>query len=500
MLDALFACEETPESRIEAALAGAELCATALSDAQGAWQRLSPLVLARDARAERAAHELAGQAKLHRPLANAYVMRAQAGNAKLALNDWMQAAALYERNLNEPTEALEAMLRALALDMSNRELLAEIDRLAVRTQAWDRLARVYAKLGQQAGSTEQEADLLARHAALLEKHTNDPAVALERLLQVCKLAPQRKDLLEHAAELATRAEAHAELIWIYETLAQYVQNDEERVHHLLHAARVADIGLEDREHAVRDMTRALKLTESAPRAAAQIEDLARELDKARPKLGRHDARRALIQAHMELAPKVGEPFGPLLVLRASQLLRDDLRDDSACFDALKQGATWFPNDLDLYDGLEKAAIKIKRFDALDAHLARCVQLASDAEVKRALLERRGTLLGTHLQRHAKAADAYRELLALDPDNARAFDALRHSLHKAARYQDLIKIYNDRLARIDELPTRLKLMREMAKLWEIELKNRPSAVEVWRGVQALAPEDEEASAALSRLQT
>jgi tetratricopeptide (TPR) repeat protein len=272
------------------------------------------------------------------------------------------------------------------------------------------------------------------------------------------------------------------------------------VHCLVRAARVADIGLEDREHAVRDMTRALLLTEHAPRAAAEIEDLARELDKARPALGKHDARRALIQAHMELASKSSEPFGPRLVLRASQLLREDLRDDSACFDALKQGATWFPNDLELYDALEKAALKIKRFDALDAHLARCAQLASDTQVKRALLERRGTLLATHLQRHAKAAEVYRELLALDRDNARAFDALRHALHKAARYQDLIKVYTDRLARTEELPGRLMLMREMAKLWEIELKNRPSAVELWRVVAALAPEDEEASAALSRLQT
>jgi hypothetical protein len=461
---------------------------------------LSPLVLARDTRAEQAAHALAGQAGLHRPLANAYVMRAQAGNAQLAVQDWMQAAALYERDLNEPNEALEAMLRALALDMHNRDLLAEIDRLAVRTQAWDRLARVYAKLGQQAGSAAAQAELLARHSALLEQHTNDPAAALERLLQVCKLAPDRRDLLERAAALAARADAHAELIWLHETLAQYAESSEERVHQLVSAARVADVGLEDREHAVRDMTRALVLTEHAPGAAAEIEELARELDRARPALGRHDARRALIQAHMELASKAGEPFGPRLVLRASQLLRDDLRDDSACFDALKQGATWFPNDLELYDGLERAAIKIKRLDALDAHLARCVQLATDREVKRALLERRGTLLATHLQRHAKAADVYRELLVHDPDNARAFDALRHSLHKAARYQDLIKIYTDRLARTDELPHRLKLMREMAKLWEIELKNRPSAVEVWRNVQTLAPEDEEASAALTRLQT
>jgi hypothetical protein len=36
------------------------------------------------------------------------------------------------------------------------------------------------------------------------------------------------------------------------------------------------------------------------------------------------------------------------------------------------------------------------------------------------------------------------------------------------------------------------------LWEVELKNRPSAVELWRVVRALAPDDQEAAAALSRL--
>ena len=49
---------------------------------------------------------------------------------------------------------------------------------------------------------------------------------------------------------------------------------------------------------------------------------------------------------------------------------------------------------------------------------------------------------------------YRELLALDPDSARVFDALRDSLRQAARYQELLKAYTERLARTDELATRL----------------------------------------------
>jgi hypothetical protein len=46
--------------------------------------------------------------------------------------------------------------------------------------------------------------------------------------------------------------------------------------------------------------------------------------------------------------------------------------------------------------------------------------------------------------------------------------------------------------------KLPLMRAMAKLWEVELKNRASAIEVWNDVRAIAPEDEEAERAIARL--
>ena len=42
------------------------------------------------------------------------------------------------------------------------------------------------------------------------------------------------------------------------------------------------------------------------------------------------------------------------------------------------------------------------------------------------------------------------------------------------------------------------MREMAQIWEVELKNRASALAIWNDVHALAPRDEEASRAVQRL--
>jgi golgin subfamily B member 1 len=251
---------------------------------------------------------------------------------------------------------------------------------------------------------------------------------------------------------------------------------------------------------MRSVTKALALSEHSPQVAAEIEDVARKLDRERPELGRGDAMRSLVRAHTELAQRLGEPFGPLLVLRASQLLRTDLDDESACFDVLKQGATLFPDDLDLYDALERSAVLIKRLDALDAHLSRAIQRSNDPDLRLGLLQRRGKLLGEHLKRYGKAAEVYRELLALDPNDQGAREALPSMLRRDGRYQDLLRLYDDWLQRTDDPTQRIQLMREKAKLWEMELRNRSGAIEVWRKVLELSPEDSEASAMLSRLHT
>jgi tetratricopeptide (TPR) repeat protein len=411
----------------------------------------------------------------------------------------MRAARLYREETNEPEEALEAALRALACDLHDRNVLAEIEKLTVSLAAYDRLARVYGRLVQSARSPAERLELYLRHADLLEAHAGDHASALERMLEVCKLEPSESALLR-AEALAERVGHHDALVWIEETLGRIAGDDETRAQRWLKASRAADLGLKDRELSLSYMERVLALTERLPGIAEDLEQLARELDEKRPELGERDARLGLVRAHMELGRGSPEPLGPMLMLRASQLYRDELHDEAACFDALKEAATLFPDDLDLYDALEKAGIRLKRLDALEAHLTRVVQRTRDPEAKLALLERRGRLLAEHLDRAAKAADAYRELSLLKPNDPDVRQRLHACLRKAGRYQELLKLLRDRMDQSAEERERLSVLRQIAGLWENELRNKPNAIQAWQELLALAPEDSAAQAELTRLQT
>ena len=90
----------------------------------------------------------------------------------------------------------------------------------------------------------------------------------------------------------------------------------------------------------------------------QIERATRSLDISRPELGKDDARRALAISYTTLAEDASPAFGSSLMLKASRLLSEELDDNSASFDILRQAMSRYPDNRDIYEAAQKAAIEI----------------------------------------------------------------------------------------------------------------------------------------------
>jgi tetratricopeptide (TPR) repeat protein len=499
VLDALALLEPTQAERRAARLLAASSAYEKLGEAASALIRLSPLVLSGDAEAERLAQTICRASDQGRDLASLYVLRArQATTSADAQHCWRQAMLIHEQWLAEPSEAFEASLRLLAADPQNRGYLDDVDRLAVALKALERLAQVYTKLVRAVPVDAERVELCLRLSNLLEANGGEPAAALEFALQAARFAPRDASLIERVERLASKQSSSAELLWAQEQRATSAPNPEAAIDAWLAAARTADLGLRDREQANASLRRALALTGHVPERAAAVEQAAAELDMARPELGKEDARRALLRAHLELAEQVVPEFRTQLILRAARLAREALADESASFDALRSGAGAPPFADALLDALEEAAVRIGRLDALDAQLSRSVERSDDAEDKRRLLARRARLLKDRLQRYDQAAQVYERLLELSPSDAQAAELLVTCLRKAGRHRELLRACERRLIHVPEPERKLPIMREMATIWEVELKNRASAMAIWNDVRELAPQDEEATQAILRL--
>jgi tetratricopeptide (TPR) repeat protein len=136
---------------------------------------------------------------------------------------------------------------------------------------------------------------------------------------------------------------------------------------------------------------------------------------------------------------------------------------------------------------------------LDAQLARSAERSEAIADKQRLLTRRARVLTEQLARHDQAAQVYERLLELAPDDAHTAALQLECLRKAGRHRELLRACERRLPHVQDAEARLALMREMAVIWEVELKNRASALAIWNDVQALEPRDEEATRAVERLQ-
>lgn len=497
-LDVLSRIEDTQAGRDAARLSSARVLFEQLDDAEGALLRLSPLIHAADPEAERVADDVC-RANLGRELTAVYIKRAKhSADLELARVSWRKIATIYEQWLDEPAEAFEASLRLLATDTDDLKTLGEVDRLGKQTLAFPRLQAVYAKLVREAPDDAARIALRLRLAALLENDARDPSAALEQLMAASKLDPEDGTLLLHVERLAGELGSHTELLWAKEQKAENAQGPAAAIHALLDVARTADLRLRDREHANAALRRTLPLIPGAPELHATIMQTAAELDAARPELGKEDAQRSLIRSHLALAVHAEEPRHTELILSAFRWVTDALGDAPGGFDVLRAGSNEPPISEPLLEALETTASRLHRLDALNAHLARIADRAPPDQ-KRDLLARRARILEERLRRYDQAAQAYERLLETDPNDFVSEARLFACLKLAGRHRELLQALERRLQRSTELERRTGLMREIARVWEVDLKNRASAVMVWAELQALLPHDAEVQAAMARLQ-
>lgn len=495
-LDSLATWEDTLDARDGALIEAARVAFEQLGDADSAWKRLLPLAEEQNAEAEVLLSAIAKKAQRAQPLVALYVRLAQdAEETVLQGTYWGKAAALFEEDLAQPEQALEAALRMLATDMTNREALRAVDRLAVKNKAWKRLAQVYDRLLREPLDDAEKALLLGRQASAIEE--SEPDEALDRLLRACALAPDDEALLARTEALAQARKRGEELLVVYDRKRAKAKDDSERVVAVLRGVHLCDAVLRDRERAIAYLKQGLTVA-SDEALRERIVRAARELDVTRPELGADSARRALVRSHRELADKAPQEIASDYLRRGAELLRVELKDERAALDLLRQGVSMVPLDDALYEALLESATRLKRLDAVDAHLSRMVDEAIDSNVTVALLRRRGRLLEGPLARAKDAAQVFAKLLQLRPDDEEATQKLRASLRAGQRFQDLLVALDKQLQRTRDPAQRVVLLKEIAVTWENDLKNRWEAADAWKAVLTQDASDEQARAAMARL--
>ncbi len=503
VLDDLVNTTSDSEEADELKRTAAQLVWKKLGDREDAWSRLKGQLEQGDERSNPMLKELAADFGEERLLAEYYVELAQRAESEDGRRWWVEASEIYESHVRDTHSALEAMLRAYAIDTSDEHMLSEVERLGAAAEAWDRLEQVYDSVLRSAEAQEDKLILLVRQARLLEERGRRSEEALNYLLRACGIAPDHDEVLEYAERLAYETGREEELLVVYDRRRATATSEADQLDASLRAIRVGDDVLDDVDRMLRYVREAVASVVRAPELRDVLEDDLRTLDDRHVQQeGRTALLHMLCQVYQDVADHRTEQSeldaAVDLLLRAARVYESDLGDEESAFLSLLRGMTIRDGGDLLLDECVRLAERTGRILDYAERLRRGVDEALDPETAARLLGRRALLLEEQLNDYSAAADAYRQLATIAPDEAVARDGLRRNLRLSGRYQELVTELEREADSEPDPVIRAAALKEAAQCWEDDLNNHWEAMDCWKRLQELVPEDSEVHAAVDRL--
>ncbi len=183
---------------------------------------------------------------------------------------YLEAAAVHEKELDDPHRAIEGHLNALAIDDTARPALAALARLYRRTEAWDKAVSTLVRHAELEGN--RGAHLWAEAGELALTEDGDAESAERYLDKALALDPEHLKALTTLAALHEKKSAWSSAVDDLLRAEAIAPNRGERIELLGRAADIVEIRLEDTPRAIGLLERVLKLDPDHVVAGEKVAD------------------------------------------------------------------------------------------------------------------------------------------------------------------------------------------------------------------------------------
>ncbi|HMA91344.1 MAG TPA: tetratricopeptide repeat protein, partial [Polyangiaceae bacterium] len=416
-----------------------------------------------------------------------------------------EIAKLHEEQVGNLNAAVETYESVLAEDPADSLALSALDRLFLRTQAWDRYAEVLKRRIELDVDERTLVDLKFRLAGVLLAQPEGEDEALANYREILYIEPEhegtRKALEGLLTNPAVRAEAAGILEAIYdsreewdklistlEILALTTDESARRVELLRKMALTAATRLGKLDRAVEAQSKALLEDPSQADTRIELEGYVEQsgaLDK-------------LANVYLEIAKSVSDASlarDYWLRLAAIHEQRGRVDQAATCYERVLEIDSSDTEALEAMDALYRGT---EHWEELVGVYRRRIELVQDPEDSERLYAQMAQVYEEKLKRPSEAILAYREVLAIDPGSHQALAALDGLFTRQRMWAELAENLEIQLSLADSDEAQLALMLRLAALREREMGETEAAIEGYRQVLDRNAESAEALSALERL--
>jgi tetratricopeptide (TPR) repeat protein len=412
----------------------------------------------------------------------------------------------YELGLDDPANAYEALVRALAEDPMHPEVQTSVERLARALNSLDNLVGRYAQLVDSIADPERKNALYHKIARLAEADLGDDARAASAYLAALDVWPRDLVAANALEQLYLRSSDYASLVRLLIRKADIVEDVGEKKSLYYRAAQLHEEVLEDLESAVGVFQHVLSVDDGDPVTLEQLERLY-------IRLARWNDLKNVYAKKAELAQTPAEKKQMLFVL--GQVYDRELDDPERAVETYSSIMDLDPEDYDAAQALDRLFLKTGRWYDLLAVLERQTELApAPAEVV-SLRFRIGELWREHLKDLGRAVEAYRAVLVMDPGHEPTIAALEALMkgkdepvlaaavllpiyETAGEWDRVIAVYEVMAANSEDPVRTVEILGQIAEIEERRLSHQNAAFDVYGRALRIDPSNQEVLAHLDRL--
>ena len=414
---------------------------------------------------------------------------------------------LYEEKLKNPGQAFQRILEAFLLDPQNEVLREDLERLAAKTNGWDKAFEAYA---QAIGSATHpdDANSLRLYYGKALRAAQRTSAAIEQYRAVYDDRGDHPEAMTALEELYRESGQFKELLEILQRRAELESDPELR-------KRLAyDIAQLYRDN-LSDAAKAIEAYRNIPIEFGEQEvEAYRALDLLYEREQRWDELAVAIEHRIDLGPESHEELAALK-FRLAGVLHRHLGDAARAVSLYREVLTLQPEHdgalaalaslmSDPSLGGEASSILVDVFDSrgdyaqLAAALDVSVQFAQDPAERVQLMVRAADVRRAKLNDSAGAFATYSRAFEVAPEDGEIVLQLEALAKEQKRLPELCALLETRARKVSDPALQKQLLMKSAQLHEHELENVDAAVKAYSIALEHDDSDEEILAALEAL--
>lgn len=390
----------------------------------------------------------------------------------------MKAGRVQLDHLDDPAGAVRSLRQALEVNPDRDTLRRDLVRLLEDAREWSQLAHLYRWILENARDLDPDArrEILREWARLCRGPLSDPGAAAAPYRELLRIDHADREALEY---FRTRGEREGDPRELLSYLDAAVRSRPDAAPDLLaEAAGLCENRLDDPEGAIARWEDRLRRRPGDPTAQDSLHRLYRLTDRWGDLV-------ALLLGEAELVRN--DLARADLLRQAARLCADELRDPGRAEEIYGRILSEHPHDRESLAALTELLLAARRWRPAVDIMGRLSRVLSDADAA-AVLMRRALLLRDELDRPRDALADVRRVLASRPDDPDALTLAEGLLGEHGDPRELFIMLGRRMRLTDTDGARLELLRRMAELAEGPLADPQQAVESWRQVIELSPDD------------